>query len=64
MSSDQPRRPSPSIVPTPEQVKAYLAKQRTRVGEELAAARPAQATKPDPVPQLISGTDNLCSAPE
>jgi hypothetical protein len=65
MSLDQPRRPSRSIVPTPEQVAAYLAKQRTRVIEELTGAPPAApAAKPGPVPQLISGTDNTYAEPE
>ena len=38
MSFDQPPRPSPSIVPSPEQVAAFMAKQRARVEEEVAAA--------------------------
>ncbi len=70
MPYDQPRHPSQSIVPSPEQVNAFLAKQRARIAEELAAAVPAPATpptaaaKPGPVPQLISGVQNTCAAPE
>jgi hypothetical protein len=64
MPFDQPQRPSRSIVPTPEQVAAYLAKQRARVMEELTGAPRSQAPKPGPVPQLISGTDNTCAEPE
>src|SRR6478672_1424386 len=62
-SFDQPRRPSPSIVPSPEQVAAFMAKQRARVEEEVAAAF-GRTTKPGPVPQLISGTANTCAEPE
>jgi hypothetical protein len=64
MSFDQPRPPSRSIVPTPEQVNAYLAKQRARVAEQLAAAPPAAAAKAAPVPQLIAGPDIEYAATE
>ena len=63
MSFDQPPRPSPSIVPSPEQVAAFMAKQRARVEEEVAAAF-GRTTKPGAVPQLISGTANTCATPE
>ena len=63
MRFDQPRRPSPSIVPSPEQVAAYLAKQRARVEEEVAAAY-GRTTKSGAIPQLISGTANTFSASE
>src|SRR5262245_11138478 len=64
MSSDQPRRPSRSIVPTPEQVAAYLAKQRARVIEELTGESPTLTAKPGPVPRLVSGPNNTCVEPE
>jgi hypothetical protein len=64
MSSDQPRRPSRSIVPTPEQVAAYLAKQRARVIEELTGEPPTLTAKPGPVPRLVSGPNNTCAEPE
>jgi hypothetical protein len=65
MSFDQPQRPSPSIVPTPQQVAAYLAKQRARVIEELTGAQPAApAAKAGLVPRLISGTANTYAEPE
>ncbi len=64
MPFDQPRSPSHSIVPPPERVAAYVASRRARVTEELtAASASAQATKPGPVPQLISGVDNTYNAP-
>ncbi len=43
MPLDQSRQLS--IVPSPEQVKAFLAKHRARIAEELAAAVPAPATR-------------------
>src|SRR5262245_15636367 len=63
MRFDQPQRPSPSIVPTPAQVAAYMAKQRARAEAEVAAVF-GRSAKPGPVPQLISGTDNTCHEPE
>jgi hypothetical protein len=63
MPFDQPRRPSPSIVPSPERVAAFMAEQRARVEEEVAAAY-GRTTRPGPVPQLISGAANAGSAPE
>jgi putative DNA primase/helicase len=50
-------------VPSPERVAAFMAEQRARVEEEVAAAF-GRPTKPGPVPQLISGTANAGSAPE
>jgi putative DNA primase/helicase len=63
MRFDQPPRPSPSIVPSPERVAAFMAEQRARAEQEVAAAF-GLTTKPAGVPQLISGTANTFSAPE
>ena len=51
MRSDQPPRPSPSIVPSPERVAAFMAEQRARADQEVAAA--FGLTKSAAVPQLI-----------
>jgi putative DNA primase/helicase len=63
MRFDQPPRPSPSIVPSPERVAAFMAEQRARAEKEVAAAF-GRTTKPDPVPQLVSGTANTYATPE
>jgi hypothetical protein len=63
MRFDQPPRPSPSIVPSPERVAAFVAEQRARAKEEVAAIF-GRTQKPVPVPQLISGTANTFSAAE
>jgi putative DNA primase/helicase len=62
MRFDQPPRPSPSIVPSPERVAAFMAEQRARADQEVAAA--FGLTKSAAVPQLISGTANTFSVPE
>ncbi len=63
MRVDQPPRPSPSIVPSPERVAAFRAELRARAEEEVAAAF-GLTKKSAAVPQLISGTANTCAAPE
>jgi putative DNA primase/helicase len=63
MRFDQPPRPSPSLVPSPERVAAFMAEQRARAEKEVAAVF-GRSAKPDPVPQLISGTANTYRAPE
>jgi hypothetical protein len=63
MRFDQPPRPSPSIVPSPERVAAFMAELRARAEEEVAAAF-GRTTKPDPVPRLVSGTANTYATPE
>jgi hypothetical protein len=62
MRFDQPPRPSPAIVPSPERVAAFMAEQRARADQEVAAA--FGLTKSAAVPQLISGTANTFSVPE
>jgi hypothetical protein len=63
MRFDQPPRPSPSLVPSPERVAAFMAEQRARAEKEVATAF-GRTTKPAAVPQLISGTANTYAAPE
>jgi putative DNA primase/helicase len=63
MRFDQPPRPSPSLVPSPERVAAFMAEQRARAEKEVAAAF-GRTTKPAAVPQLISGTANTYATPE
>jgi hypothetical protein len=63
MRFDQPSRPSPSIVPSPERVAAFRAELHARAEKEVAAAF-GRSAKPDPVPQLISGVANTCATPE
>ncbi len=63
MRFDQPPRPSPSIVPSPERVAAFMAEQRARAEQEVAAAF-GLTKKPAAVPQLISGTANTYTTPE
>ncbi len=62
MRFDQPPRPSPSIVPSPEKVAAFTAELRARAEKEVAAA--FGLTKSAAVPQLISGAANTCAEPE
>ncbi len=64
MPFDQPRPPSPSIVPTPEQVAANRTKQRAAVATEQRVAPSAGTAKLDAVPQLIAGPDIKCGATE
>src|SRR5271166_1751193 len=63
MRFDQPPRPSPSLVPSPEKVAAFTAELRARAEKEVAAAFGLTA-KPPAVPQLISGVANTGAAPE
>jgi predicted ATP-dependent serine protease len=62
MRFDQPPRPSPSIVPSPEKVAAFTAELRARADKEVRAA--LGLTKSAAVPQLISGAANTCAEPE
>ena len=63
MRFDQPPRPSPSLVPSPERVAAGMAEIRARAEKEVAAAF-GRTAKPAAIPQLVSGTANTFSAPE
>jgi AAA domain len=63
MRFDQPPRPSPSLVPSPEKVAAFTAELRARAEKEVAAAF-GLSNKPATVPQLISGAANTCATPE
>ena len=62
MRFDQPPRPSPSIVPSPERVAAFTAELTARAEKEVAAA--FGLTKSAAVPQLISGMANTFGVPE
>ena len=53
MRFDQPPRPSPSLVPSPERVAAFTAELRARAEKEMAAAF-GRTTKPAAVPQLLA----------
>jgi predicted ATP-dependent serine protease len=53
MRFDQPPRPSPSLVPSPERVAAFTAELRARAEKEMAAAL-GRTTKPAAVPQLLA----------